>query len=252
MLWLLQAGLLGYLGFGAVLYFGQRSMMYLPVAENTADDTPVEWLATDAAQIKLWVIGEPADEALIYFGGNAEDVYFNAEPLRRQLPGRTIYLVNYRGYGGSDGEPAEAALLADSLQIFDQLATRHRRISVIGRSLGSAVATYLASRRAVHRLVLVTPPDSALAIAQRLYPVYPMRLMLKDRYESIVHAPAVTAPVLVLVAAEDRMIPPAHSRRLAAAFASGAVSYTEIADAGHNEIAASPDYWRTIVEFLED
>ncbi|MCB1802811.1 MAG: alpha/beta fold hydrolase [Gammaproteobacteria bacterium] len=252
MLWLLKVGLLAYAGFGALLYFGQRSMMYLPVGENPADDLSVEWVSADDARLKLWVVGESADHAVIYFGGNAEDVYFNAAPLRQRLPGASVYLVNYRGYGGSSGEPSEAALFADALRVFDHVAARHARVSVVGRSLGSGVATFLAAQREVHRLVLVTPPDSALAIAQRLYPVYPMRLMLKDRFESTRHAATVRAPVLVLVAADDTLIPPQHSRRLAESFTSTVVQYTEISDAGHNDIGSDPGYWESLAGFLVD
>lgn len=252
MLWLLKIGLLAYAGFGALLYFGQRSMMYLTVGENPADDTSVEWLDADGSRLKLWVLGDVGEHAVIYFGGNAEDVYFNAAPLRQRLPDATVYLVNYRGYGGSTGEPSESALFADALRVFDHVVARHARVSVVGRSLGSGVATFLAAQRKVHRLVLVTPPDSALAIAQRLYPVYPMRLMLKDRFESTRHAATVTAPVLVLVGAEDTLIPPQHSRRLAESFRSATVQYTEIADAGHNDIGSEPGYWDSITDFLAD
>lgn len=251
MLWVLKISLLVYAGFGVFLYFAQRSFMYMPVAENKADDTPFEFVEVDGARLKLWVVGEPAEEAVIYFGGNAEDVYYNADDFRRHLPSKTVYLVNYRGYGGSSGSPSEEALFADALQLFDRIAQRHARVSVIGRSLGSGVATYLASRRPVVRSVLVTPHDSALAIARRMYPWYPVGWMLKDRYDSVAHADAVTAPVLLVLAENDTLIPNEHSYRLAAAFDDPAVETVVIDGAGHNGISGHQHYWPAIAGFLD-
>ena len=214
MFWALKIAVLVYVGIGAVLYVAQRSFLYLPVSENPAEDTPVEWVEVDGAELKVWAVaGTQPELAVIYFGGNAEDVYYNAEDFRQHLPEATAYLVNYRGYGGSSGSPSEAALFADALALFDRLAARHERIAVVGRSLGSGIATYLASQRPVHRLVLVTPHDSVLALAQKHYPVYPVSLMLKDRYESVRYAADIDMPVLLLVAQNDTLIPPAHAQR---------------------------------------
>lgn len=249
--WVLKISLLVYAGFGVFLYFAQRSFMYMPVAEHVADDTPAEYVDVDGARLKVWVVGEPADDAVIYFGGNAENVYYNADDFRRHQPGKTVYLVNYRGYGGSTGSPTEAALFGDAVALFDRIAPRHERVSVIGRSLGSGVATYLASRRPVARSVLVTPHDSALAIARRMYPWYPVGWMLKDRYDSVAHAASVTGPVLLVLAANDTLVPNEHSYRLADAFDDEAVETIVIDGAGHNGISAHERYWLAIAEFLQ-
>ena len=78
-----------------------------------------------------------------------------------------IYLVNYRGYGGSSGSPSEAAFVVDAEAVFDWVRARHDRVAVIGRSLGSAVATALATRRPIERLVLVSATASAQARPSR-------------------------------------------------------------------------------------
>ena len=250
LLWTLKIGLLVYIGFGALLYFAQRSMLYLPVAENPAEDVKIERLPIEEGSLKLWVLEPEQDHAVIYFGGNAEDVYWNAADFRASLPAHAAYLVNYRGYGGSTGSPSEEALFADALRIFDELRERHTKISVIGRSLGSGIAVYLASQRPVDRLVLVTAHDSALAIAKRLYPVYPVGLMLKDRYESVRYAADVSAPTLVVIAENDTMIPREHADNLAQAFADGQVEQLVIDNAGHNDISGHARYWKEIARFL--
>jgi pimeloyl-ACP methyl ester carboxylesterase len=250
LLWLLKLSVLTYLGLGAYLYLAQRSFMYFPVAENPAGENAFELITEDGESLKIWVVGEGSDKAVIYFGGNAEDVYNNAEDFRRSLPEHTVYLVNYRGYGGSTGSPTEAALYSDALAIHDALAQQHAEIAVVGRSLGTGVATYLASERAVGRLVLATPHDSALAIAQRMYPVYPVSLLLKDQYRSIEHVPRITAPTLIVLAEHDRIIPRDHSARLVGAFAPGLVEQVVVADAGHNGLSGHPQYWDAFERFL--
>ena len=247
---LLTVSLLAYIGFGAVLFVSQRSMIYLPVVENAAQDVVHERITVNGVSLKVWVVNPGAEHALVYFGGNAEDVYHNADEFRRFFPGVTAYLVNYRGYGGSEGRPSEAALFADAVALFDVFATRHAAIDVIGRSLGSGVATYLASQRAVGRVALVTPFDDMAAVARRMYPVYPVEWLLKDRYRSIVYAAAVNAPVQLVIAEYDTLIPPVHALKLADAFRSGDVRKVMIPGAGHNGISAFPGYWDALADFL--
>lgn len=250
MLWVLKIGVLTYLGFGALLYLGQRSMMYLPTAENPATDVAFETFEIDGVRIKVWVVNPGQPEALMYFGGNAEDVYYNAADFARALPGHTSYLVNYRGYGGSTGEPTEAALFADALALFDRLSVRHDAVDAVGRSLGSGVAVYLASQRPVGRIALITAHDSALAVARRLYPVYPVGWMLKDRFESDRHADGIDVPVLLLSAERDRVIPAAHTERLAEALDGAPLQQVVIEGAGHNDISGFAQYWQTLRRFL--
>lgn len=247
---LLKITVLAYLGMGIYLYLAQRSFMYFPVAENPAGDGAFQLVTDDGESLKIWVVGEGKGSAVIYFGGNAEDVYGNAEGFRSALPEHTVYLVNYRGYGGSSGSPTEAGLFADALDIYDTLRDQHQHIAVIGRSLGSGVAIYLASKRNVDHLVLATPHDSALAIAQRMYPVYPLSLLLKDKYKSIDYAPGVQAPTLIVLAEYDRIIPRKHSSRLAAAFAPGLVQQVIIGGAGHNGLSGHQQYWGAFRRFL--
>ena len=251
MFWIIKVAFFVYLGFGAYLYLAQRAFLYFPVPERSSAVLPAEQLALNGETIKLWVLGGDRPDAVVYFGGNGEDVYWNADEFARTLPGHAVYLVNYRGYGGSSGEPTEAGLFADALALFDELQTRHRSVAVIGRSLGSAVAVYLARQRPVSSLVLITPPDSVLALASAMYPVYPVSLMLKDKFESIRHAPHVTAPTLVLMAAADRLVPLAHSQRLAAAFPPGTVEQVVLAGVGHNDLSGHADYWRRMAEFIQ-
>jgi pimeloyl-ACP methyl ester carboxylesterase len=109
---------------------------------------------------------------------------------------------------------------------------------------------HLAAVRDVSKLALVAPYDSVLRIAQRQLPFVPVSWLLKDRFDSLAKAPRVRAPVLVLLAELDRVIPRAHSERLVAAFAPRQVEARTIAATNHDSISESPDYARTLATFL--
>jgi pimeloyl-ACP methyl ester carboxylesterase len=162
------------------------------------------------------------------------------------FPDHAIYLLHYRGYGGSSGKPSQDAIFSDALALFDQVHAAHPDITVIGRSLGSGVAVYLASRRPVARLVLVTPFDSVEDIAKRQFPFIPVRWILRDTFESWRYAPSVTAPTLIVAAERDEVIPRESTELLRSRFQIGVVSFVVLPGAGHNTISYSPRYLRLL------
>ncbi len=246
---LLVAATLGYLALCAWLYAAQDSMLYYPTAEVAASDAEVLRLANGPATLKVWQLGDGPD-GVIYFGGNGEDVARNINNFRGMLPDATIYLVNYRGYGGSSGEPGEAAFIDDAAFLFDHLAGRHRSISAIGRSLGTGVATWLAANRPVDKLVLVTPYDSIEDIAAAVYPYMPVSLLLRDKFRTIDLVPNVSAPVLVLMAESDQIVPHANTLRLIGTFPHGQVRVRMLRGTNHRTISSAPEYVELIGQFL--
>ncbi len=185
----------------------------------------------------------PGPDALIYFGGNAEDVSHNMPGFSVTFPNAAIYLMYYAGYGGSSGSPSEKSIFADSIALFDYVHAQHPNVVVVGRSLGTSVAVRLASLRPITRLVLVTPFDSLADAAVARYRYFPVRWLLRDKFETWRFAPQVEAPTTILVAEKDEVIPPASTDRLRRRFKEGTVSYVVVGGAGHNTISDSPDYW---------
>ena len=234
----------------AWVYARQRALIYYPVPERASAAGEAITLPVEGAVLKIWTLRRPGRRALIYFGGNAEDVSGSLGEFAQAIPDRSLYFVNYRGYGGSTGAPTEAALIADALAIFDTLRNDHDEIAVVGRSLGSGVAVQLAAARPVSKLVLVTPFDSLARVGQGAMPWLPVSLLMQDRYESTRFAPRVSCPTLLLVAAADAVIPPAHAKMLLAAFAAGRARAVEMPGAGHNDIQLWPGYYRDIAGFL--
>lgn len=250
----------------ALLYFAQDRMIFFP--QPLADEVraAIHRVVPDAEELSLptadghrlhgWFLpnGAAGRQApvLIYFGGNAEEV----SPLALQavqLRGISFVLFDYRGYGLSTGEPGERALFDDALAIYDRVASLPqvdpKRIVVMGRSLGSGVATYLASRRPVAAVVLVTPYDSMAAVAHTHYPFLLTGLLLRHTFDSIPRARTIDAPMLALIAEGDAIIPPRHGEALARAWRGPATSAV-LPGTGHNDISSHPAYWRVIREFL--
>ena len=158
-------------------------------------------------------------------------------------------MIKYRGYAGSTGEPTEEGLYSDALHIYDEIKGNHDQVSVLGRSLGSAVATYLASKREVHKLVLITPFDSILSVAQSQYPIFPVSILLKDHYDSLSRVSSISSETLVIAAAEDRIIEMHHTERLVEGFSKD-VLFEIIQGVGHNNISRNPRYFGLIREFI--
>jgi pimeloyl-ACP methyl ester carboxylesterase len=222
------------------LYAFQRSLIYFPQPRTGPADAFT--LEVPGASLVVSTRAAAAARAVLYFGGNAEDVSHSAEALAAAFPDAALYLPHYRGYGGSSGEPSETALYADALALYDHVAPRHQTFVVVGRSLGSAVAVHVAGRRPVSRAVLVTPFESLAAVGARHYRLLPVRWLLRDRFEAAREAPAVTAPTLLVAAAEDTIIPPAHAAALLAAFRPGVATLRVLDGVGHNTIHLSPAY----------
>src|SRR5688572_4194420 len=137
-----------------MLYATQRNLIYFAVPRtNTA--APTLALQTDAGDVLVSTRVVEGPRAIVYFGGNAEDVSQSVPDLAVAFPDRAIYALHYRGYGGSAGSPGETAIVADAIALFDRVHASHDDIVVIGRSLGSGAAVQVAGARPASALVLV-------------------------------------------------------------------------------------------------
>jgi pimeloyl-ACP methyl ester carboxylesterase len=238
-----------YGGLCASLYLGQRQQVYHPEASWPVRQAPDFELLRDGVRLRGWVMNPGRGKALLYFGGNGERVEDARAELARWLPDRTVYLVAYRGYGASEGEPSEGALVGDALALFDQVAPHHQAVAVLGRSLGSGVAVQVAAGRPVERLVLVTPFDSLVRVAAGYFPWVPVNALMRERFESWRYVGAIHCPVLVIQAEQDEVIPAERTRALVRAFGQPPLLQV-VADAGHNTIQDYADYRVSLDRFL--
>jgi len=249
-----------------VIYLLQDRLMFFPqplsparrseVAARFPAVDSINLRAADGTRVHAWQVRAASDAPLVlYFGGNAEEVSGMLEaigdPQRGATPGVGWLLLDYRGYGASEGAPSEATLTADARMLYDHaraLAGPSGRIFAFGRSLGSGVAVALAARRALDGIVLVTPFDSAVAVAERYYPFLPVRWMMKHRFESVRLAPQLRVPLLCVIAERDAVIPPVHAERLFEAWG-GPKQKLILPGAGHND-GDGPVLWNAVGRFL--
>jgi len=246
----LLAAALVYLAICVYVYLNQRAFIYFP--ERGALYTGEKSIEIRSGEITLrgWVLNEGCDEAVIYFGGNAERPEAGMPDFKRIFSDQAVYLINYRGYGESEGSPTEEGLYADALAIYDYVSQSHSKVSVIGRSLGTGVATCLAVERDVERLVLIEPFDSMVSIARAAYPFFPVGLMLKDRYDSAGRAGSITSRTLFIIAGMDEIIPRWSTEKLISEFDQGILDTLVIEDANHNDIQNYPQYYIALMEFF--
>ncbi|WP_339865137.1 alpha/beta hydrolase [Paremcibacter congregatus] len=238
-----------YIIIGAYLFTFQRDLIYFPTAEENHPYF-TEKMAIDGEILNIVTLNRGKSDAILYFGGVGEPVVKNGPDFAKTFPHHTIYFVNYRGYGGSSGAPSEHALYSDAADIYDRVSPRHESLSVIGRSLGTGVATYLASMKPIAKLVLITPYDSVEHIAQDSYPIFPMWLILKDKFNSLAQVRKVTAATLVILAEHDLMIPAKYSSHLIRAFPTAQVMVETIKGTGHNNLHEKARYHSLLGNFL--
>jgi uncharacterized protein len=240
-----------YAGICALLFFKQRELIYYPGATQVSARETDYSLAHDGLTLRGWRLNPGKTKALLYFGGNAERLELSREEFAELFPDRTVYLLSYRGYGASEGKPDQTALFGDALALYDHVSAQHPQapIALIGRSLGSGVASYVASQRPVERLALVTPFDSLAAVAQSHYPMLPVSRLMRDRYDSTRYLPQYRGPLLVLRAGRDEVIPPTNTDKLLAALESKP-KVIDFPQADHNDISDDPRYAGALRDFL--
>ena len=246
-------------GLPAMAWFGQEKLIFFPqpgsgTAHLPAGTETLAVTARDGTRLAGFLVpgGAQPAPALLYFGGNAEEISWSLAD-RRWPRGWTVAGLNYRGYGASEGKPGERELMDDGLAAFDAIAARPdvdpRRIVVVGRSLGTGVAVHVAASRPVAGAILISPFDSLVAVGRTHYPWLPVGWLLRHRFDSGSLAAKAGVPMLAIVGAADAIIPPARSRALFEAWA-GPKTWAVVPGADHNDLGSTPDFWTPIAAFL--
>jgi pimeloyl-ACP methyl ester carboxylesterase len=215
---------------------------------------------TDGVAQFAWVMPTgDSDEGLwvLYLHGNASSVASQVNIAHYRVlrnAGLNVLAPEYRGFGGVQGAPTEAALQADARAAYDYLLdVRHvppHAILIYGWSLGAAVAVDMASRVPPAAMILEGAPASLVDLAARRYPFFPLRLFMRSSFDSIRKIGAIPTPILFLHSTDDEVIPISEGRRLHEA-ARGAKMFVEL-KGGHMEaIEQSADVLeQTIRDFV--
>jgi len=236
-----------YLQQDRILFMGARSVA--PPADPRVQ--PVERVVEGLHLRGVRVQAQEERTVLLYFGGNAEPVVANAWPMLG-LGSVTAYLIDYRGYGDSEGYPSEAALREDALAHVDWIRSQHptSRIVLFGRSLGTAMALHVAARRDVAGLILVSPFTSLRDVARSHLPWLPVGPLMRNAFDTLPDLRRVGNEMLVIAAENDSVVP----LRFTEAFLEERPENIEshvIPGADHNDLMVSASEWRLVSAFLD-
>ncbi|GJQ28773.1 MAG: alpha/beta hydrolase [Phycisphaerae bacterium] len=254
---------LAYGASGCLLYTRQDTMLfprqYTHLRPNTTPPTGAEslWITLpDGARVEGWFRpgnGRSASSpgpALLYCHGNAELIDDNTEYLRAYAArGLSVLLIEYPGYGRSQGEPSQDSITAAGVAFFDLLAARPEvdpaRLVIHGKSLGGGVAAQIAARRPAAALILESTFTSVAAFAGEYFMP---QWLVKHPFRTDEVLRGFDRPVLIFHGTQDEIIPVAHGRALASIRPDA--TYLET-PGGHNDYPPDPNaYWAGIDGFL--
>ena len=257
-----------YVGLLAVMAGFQRHFIYHPSRASEralldqARDAKLEPWRDHRDEIVGWrssaIEQARANNAVVVFHGNAgyalHRTYFvqGFESIHDAVDWQ-VYLFEYPGYGARSGRPCEVAIKQAADEAFRLLRESDQRVFLIGESLGSGVACYLAGKYAeeIAGLLLITPFTSLVDVGRHHYPILPVRLLLRERYDSSESLRHYRGPVAFLLAGRDEVIPTPLGRRLYEEY-EGPKELFVHEDGTHNTLTYEPGavWWREVTEFL--
>ena len=253
-----------YVGICTLLYFNQDDLLFHPKPKTLKEVSEILKMAPDLDTLSFvmndgnrtcgYIYNDTIKEKLplvLYFGGNAEEVSHLSEK-KNYFPNTIMVLINYRSFGLSQGIISEKNMFSDALEVYDKLITNPKidanNIIVIGRSIGTGVATYLSSQRETKATILITPYESMIDVAQEKYPFVPIGLLIKHPFKSNEYATSITTPVLALISKNDQIIPIKHAYNLLDTW-KGKTSFLEV-DEDHNSIMDNEAAWKKMEVFV--
>ena len=236
---------------GNLIFFPDRTLHAEPSQYGLRAEA-LTLTSADGTTLRGWWIRGSGQTALLYFHGNAGNIGDRLERTKLLVAelGLDVFLIDYRGYGASDGAPTEPGLYADGLAVYEAAVARGfaaNRIVAFGESLGGAVALETALRKPCAGLILEAPFLSVAAMARRYYPWIP-KTLIRLRFDNGEKIGSVPIPKLIVQAEHDEIVPPSQTRRLFD-LATPPKTYFVIPGATHNDTytAGGPGYvaaWR--------
>lgn len=243
----------------------EPSLLYYPMRpiEVTPDNLGLKfedvWLTTaDGVRINGWFLPAGREQSLtvLFLHGNAGNISHRMDKLTllHEL-GLDVFIIDYRGYGRSDGKPNEQGTYHDAQAAYEYLTKTLKRdprtIVAHGESLGSAIAVDLAAKVPVAGVVIEEAFTSVADVGQKMFPYLPVRLLVRNKYDTLSKIARINAPLLIFHSREDEMIPWRHGERLFAA----AREPKRLAElhGSHNDAfyVSGETYRRVLKEFFE-
>ncbi len=245
-----------------LIYFPQRDLSATP-AEVGMDYSHVYLTTADGIQIHGWHVPGESDATLLWFHGNAGNISNRVDNIAvlNRLTGLGVLIVDYRGYGLSDGSPSEKGLYLDAEAAFDYLVSDLgldpvEDIVLFGRSLGVGVAAEMATRHAVRCVILESGFTSIIDMAKGTYPdwfVYALMPFIDSRYDTLSKIDGIMSPVMIVHGESDEIVPFYMAEQLFEA-AREPKRLHPVRGAMHNNLyeRGGAAYFRTLKEFIAD
>lgn len=245
----------------AYMYVTQRSHQYFPSHQGLSASAAglggvedVKLASADGETLQAWYSpARPAKPTILYLHGNGGEISGRAERFAAyQAQGFGVLFLSYRGYGASTGTPSEQGLVNDARAAHDWLVARGVKpdaIMLVGESLGSGVAVQLAADRPVKALALEAPFASAANVAASVYWWLPVRLLMKDKFDSFAFIGKVKAPLLIIHGDLDGVVPLSEGQALFA-LANEPKEMAVIPGGTHGSIF-SPETWDREMDFFD-
>ena len=216
-----------YVGLVLLLYLLQSRLVFFPTRNIMATPAtigleyePVQFDAEDGVTLSGWFIpAEDTEDVVLFFHGNAGNISHRLQSIELfQRLGVNVLIIDYRGYGRSEGRPSEEGTYLDAEGAWRYLVEQRQiapgNIIFFGRSLGGAVATWLAGKYAPKSLILESTFTSVPDIGAKQFPFLPVRTLARIRYNSLERLPQIKVPVLIIHSPQDEVIPYAHGQQL--------------------------------------
>lgn len=219
-----------YVLFAALVYVMQERMLFLPgIPGRAIEVTPLElgleyedvnFETDDGVALHGWYVSAPAPRGtVLFFHGNAGNVSHRLDSIAIfHALGLDVFIIDYRGYGQSQGEASEDGTYRDAEAAWRYLTADRRidpgRIVIFGRSLGGAVAARLATAVEPAAVIIESSFTSAADVASRLYPFLPVRFLLRLEYPVADNLERSSSPVLIVHSRGDEIIPFGMGRAL--------------------------------------
>ncbi len=215
----LSSLIIAYIVLVVFIYFYQRNLLYLP-SENNYQNDKIQFnydeifiKANDGVFLKSWIIKKDFNKfkTLVIFHGNAGHLSNRTYKLNQLYKlDINILLISWRGFSGNKGSPTEQNLYEDaeaSIKWLNKEGVDNSRIILYGESLGSGVAVELGKKNNFNSIILESPFTSIENSAKIYYPYLPVKLLLKDRYDSISKIKMINTPILIMHGEKDDVIP---------------------------------------------
>ena len=191
---------------------------------------------------------------IVYYHGNAGNLAGWGFVASNFLQfGYDVAIMDYRGYGKSYGKRTQKTLLADAISFYGYFEDQYpeEKIYAYGRSLGTGIAAYVASKKNPGKVILETPYYSFTSLVQAHVPVFPAEPSLKFKFRTHRYLKETSCPIIIFHGTEDSIVPFKQGKRLYESLNDQNVSMVVIEGGEHNNLDSFEEYWVNIEKVLK-